>query len=189
MRVAAALLAMAVPAVATAQQAPPPAAAAPPSVTVPAAELPISIDRIREGLAHEPALILQSGRVFRVDITERQLRYFELPPLLAIPREPTPMTPRWHDEFLSMVTPPEFRNWQAFTGKDLVVVAGTSLATVGAASIIGAAINAIVEARRNGREAAAQQEVEDALKAFLAVKEGQPTTGVSQPAPQTTAPR
>jgi hypothetical protein len=166
-RIAAALLAVASAAVATAQEAPPVAASDP--VSRPETEDP-SLERIRKELARQPTFVLQTGRVFRLDVTERRPRYFDLPPLLATPKQPTLATPRWHDEFLSMVTPPEFRTWQAFTGKDLVMVAGTNLAMVGAASVVGAAINEIVRARRNAHEGEARREVDQALDAFLAVQ-------------------
>ena len=67
-----------------------------------------------------------------------------------------------------MVTPPEFRTWQAFTNTDLLQISATSLA----AALAGKALGVVGDWRRNAREAEARDEVDRALTEFLATKAG-----------------
>ena len=180
MGAAAALMAVCFAAPASAQQAPlvspapvgPSTGGAPQSEPAPpsAEELPISIERVREGLERPPALDLDVPlpAVFHIEITERIPLYWEFPNQFHIPWEPRTSTTRWHDEYLSMTTSPEFRAYSPMlTQTETAVIAATSLAFAGALALMRHAASEIAEARRNAREAAARQEVEAALRAFL----------------------
>jgi hypothetical protein len=127
----------------------------------------LSIARIREALAREPVIVIRQP-TFRAGITERRPTSFDLTDDTKPPREPPVWNAGWHNEFLSMVTPPEFRTWQAFTNTDLLQISATSLA----AALAGKALGAVGDWRRNAREAEARDEVDRALTEFLATKAG-----------------
>jgi hypothetical protein len=133
-------------------------------------ELPVSLDKIKEGLAHQPVIVLDQQPMFRSGTSERRPRYFDLSEQFALPKEPPVWNPGWHNEFLSMVTPPEFRQWQAFAGIDLLQLSATSLAEAGVAALVGKGLRAIADTRDAAREDAARREVDQALAAFFAAK-------------------
>jgi hypothetical protein len=126
-----------------------------------------SIARIREALAHEPVLVIRQP-TFRIGTTERRPTSFDLAGDTTPLSEPPIWNAGWHNEFLTMVTPPEFRMWQAFTNTDLLQISATSLA----AALAGKAIGAVSDWRRNASEAAARDEVDRALGEFLASQAG-----------------
>jgi hypothetical protein len=126
-----------------------------------------SIARIREALAHEPVLLIRQP-TFRIGTTERRPSWFDLAADRKPLAEPPIWNAGWHNEFLTMVTPPEFRMWQAFTNTDLLQISATSLA----GALAGKAIGAVSDWRRNVREAEARDEVDRALGEFLASQAG-----------------
>jgi hypothetical protein len=126
-----------------------------------------SIARIREALARDPVIVIRQP-TFRTGITERRPTSFDLTEDTKPLREPPVWNAGWHNEFLSMVTPPEFRTWQAFTNTDLLQISATSLA----AALAGKTFSAVGDWRRNAREAEARDEVDRALTDFLTTKAG-----------------
>jgi hypothetical protein len=76
-------------------------------------KLPVSLDRIREGIQREPALKLDfldpSIPLFRVHVEEDAIKlsdYWKVGPDTAVSRDVRPYhASRWHHDFLSMVTP------------------------------------------------------------------------------------
>ena len=131
------------------------------------AELPVSIDRVRKGLAHEPVLRLDSQPVFRLDITERRPRYWDLQSPFLFTLEPRTSTTRWHDEFQALVTPDEARLYSPMlSASETATIAATSLLFAGAASLLKAGVNAWKQNRRDGKARAAREEVDDALAAW-----------------------
>jgi hypothetical protein len=126
----------------------------------------VSLGRIKAALAHEPVLMLAEPPTFRSGVTEHRPGYFDLPPLFAPEKAPPTWSAGWHNEFLNMVTPPEFRTWQAFTNTDLLEVSLTSLA----GALAGKATQAVKDARQRAREDAARREVDEQLAAFLAAR-------------------
>src|SRR5262245_48194123 len=95
------------------------------STTVqPADPSPLSLEKIKAGLLHQPLIVFDAQPTFRSGVSEHRPSYFDLDNQFALPRAAPTWNTGWHNEFLTMVTPPEFRMWQAFTGKELVQVAG-----------------------------------------------------------------
>jgi hypothetical protein len=125
------------------------------------------MDRIKDALAHEPVLIIHLP-TFRSGTTERRPGYFDLAEPVALPKPPPVWNAGWHSEFLAMVTPPEFRTWQAFTNSDLLQVSATSLAV----ALFGKGLTAVSDWHQNAREAQARDEVDRALADFLAAQSG-----------------
>jgi hypothetical protein len=128
---------------------------------------PSSMDRIKDALAREPALVIHLP-TFRSGITERRPGYFDLAEPVALPKHPPVWNAGWHNEFLAMVTPPEFRMWQAFTNSDLLQVSATSLAS----GLFGKGLTSVSDWRQTAREAQAREEVDRALADFLATQSG-----------------
>lgn len=126
-----------------------------------------SIARIRDALAREPVLVIHQP-TFRIATSERRPTSFDLAADPKPLREPPTWNAGWHNEFLTMVTAPEFRMWQAFTNTDLLQISATSLAAALAAKVIEPVSNW----RRNASEAAARDEVDRALADFLATHAG-----------------
>jgi hypothetical protein len=130
----------------------------------PRSELPISVDRIRDGLAREPVLRLDVQPVYRVEIRERRPRYWDLEADFTFPEEPRTSTTRWHDEFLAMVTPPEARLYSPMlTGSEIATISATSLAFAGAAELVKSGFKEWRTSRKNARERAARKEVDAAM--------------------------
>lgn len=140
------------------------------AVLVPSAgdaeKLPVSVDRIRDALKRTDVLVLDQQPVFRSGVTEHRPRSFDLPNLFAEPKAARVWQRGWHDEFVNMVTPPEFRQWQAFSGTDLSQVAATSLAE----ALMTRGIRAAADAASSAREAAARRTVDAALASFFAAR-------------------
>jgi hypothetical protein len=128
---------------------------------------PSSMDRIKDALGRESALVIHLP-TFRSGTTERRPGYFDLAEPVALPKQPPAWNAGWHNEFLAMVTPPEFRMWQAFTNSDLLQVSATSLA----AALFGKGLTAVSDWRQTAREAQARDEVDRALADFLATQSG-----------------
>ena len=129
-----------------------------------AGPLPVSFDRIREGLAREPVLRLDSLPVFSLTVNERRPRYWDLQSPFLFTVEPRTSTTRWHDEFLSMVTPDEARLYSPMLSpSETATIAATSLLFAGAASLLKAGFSEWEQGRREGKARAAVEEVDAAL--------------------------
>src|SRR5689334_1049163 len=85
-------------------------------------KLPVSLDRIREGLEHEPKLRIDfldpSIPLFRVAVQETGLKlsdYWKVAPDTAVSRDVRPpFASTWHNEFLRMTTPQQQIGASAF---------------------------------------------------------------------------
>lgn len=127
------------------------------------AELPpVSLDRIRRALAHEPAIRLPEpqGPVFSVNIEARLPAFADFLGEESLSRGPAPSTSLAHREFLAMVAPPQTQSFGAFTPGELVQVAATS-AAIGLGSQW--LIQGIKDAIRDKREREARREVQAVL--------------------------
>ena len=85
-------------------------------------KLPVSLDRIREGLQHESKLRMDfldpSIPLFRVAVQEKGLKlsdYWKVAPDTAVSRDVRPpFASTWHNEFLRMTTPQQQIGASAF---------------------------------------------------------------------------
>jgi hypothetical protein len=135
--------------------------AQPPAVDVDAAG--VSLDRIQKAVTRPPAIVLNEARpVFRVEVFGTQPTIEDIlgPDYL---KGPVPYGGMTHQEFLDMVTPPEVRGYAAFSNKQGMVVAATSVALQWA---LQHAIDKVKSATTERERRAAQQEVDEALKAL-----------------------
>jgi hypothetical protein len=131
--------------------------------------LPVSLDRIRDELSREPAIRLESQPVFRVAITERRPRYWDLQSPFLFTLEPRTTTTRWHDEFRAMVTPEEVSMYGPMhSSGETAQLVGTGLLFAGAVKLVEAGIGKWRENRREGKARAAREEVDAALAAWEA---------------------
>ena len=143
----------------------------PPSTEAPA-ELPLSVDRIRERLEREPVLRLDTLPLFSLTVSERRPRYWDLESPFLFKVEPRTSTTRWHDEFQAMVTPDEARMYSPMlTGSETATLAATSLLFAGAASLVKAGFGGWKQSRREGKARAAVAEVDAALAAWALANE------------------
>ena len=125
------------------------------------ANLPVSLDRIREKLAEPPAIKLDAQRgVYHVEVVGRQLTIEDIlgPDYLKGPTPP-PAGGMTHQEFLNMVTPQDVQGYAAFSNKEAVTVAATSFATWALLK----AMHKFEEAKEERAREAARKEVQDAL--------------------------
>ena len=122
-------------------------------------DLPVSLDRIRRALARPPALDLRGKPVFRVEVFGRKPTIEDIlgPDFL---KGPVPYGGMTHQEFLNMVTPKDVQGYAAFTNKEGMTVAATSLALQWA---LQKAIHKFEQARNEREKEAARKEVQDAL--------------------------
>ena len=122
-------------------------------------DLPVSIDRIRRALARTPALNLNGKPVFRVEVFGRKPTIEDIlgPDYL---KGPVPYGGMTHQEFLNMVTPKDVQGYAAFTNKEGMMVAATSLALQWS---LQKAIHKYEEAKTEREKEAARREVQDAL--------------------------
>jgi hypothetical protein len=126
------------------------------------ADLPVSLDRIREALerAPQPVIVLPEQPSFSI-VIEGKLPNFEdfvEPGELQSFAMPSALS---HQEFLSMVTPTDYR--APFTSGELAQVVATGIAGSLAMSAI---TKAVKEGWRARRERRAQDEVEAVLEAL-----------------------
>jgi hypothetical protein len=129
----------------------------------------VSVDRIREGLSREPVIRLDSQPVFRVAISERRPRYWDLQSPFLFKLEPRTTTTRWHDEFLSMVTPEEVSMYGPMhSSGETAQLVGTGLLFAGAVKLVQAGFSKWRENRREGKARDAREEVDAALAAWEA---------------------
>jgi hypothetical protein len=133
-------------------------------------DLPVSLERIQKKLARDPAIKVdilpvetESGLpTYRVQVDAPKLTIEQIlgPDYL---RGPVPYGGMTHQEFLDMVTPTDVKGYAAFTNKEGVTVALTSLALQWA---LKTAIQEFREARDERAKEAARKEVQDALEAL-----------------------
>ena len=127
-------------------------------------QLPVSVERVREGLTREPAMRLDVQPIFRIEIKERRPRYWDLQSPFLFPVEARSSNTRWHNEFLSMVTPEEASLYSPMlTTGELVTVAATSMLFAGATELIKDGFQKWGQARKKGKQRAAKKEVDEAI--------------------------
>ena len=134
--------------------------------------LPISLERIGEGLERTPVIDLEALRpTFRVQIVGARPRWTLGIDWLGTDEgiKPPAGTP-WHNQYLNMVTPPQARSFGAFEGTDLLQVVGTSFVQALAAGLVTGKIKSAVQARRERR---AREEVDAAIAAWKKEREAE----------------
>ena len=141
------------------------AAATPPSTET--IDLPVSLDRIQEAISRPPAIRPTVNRpIFRIEIFARKPTVADIlgPDYL---RGPVPNSGMTHQEFLSMVTPQEFRGMAMFSNKEAMTIAATSLALQWA---LMKAVDKLKDARDERAKDAARREVVEAMNALEAAR-------------------
>ena len=126
-------------------------------------ELPVSLERIQRALERPPALRISEGRpVFRVEIFGEKPTIEDIlgPEFWKGPVSYGSMT---HQEFLDLVTPKDVQGYAAFSNKQGLVVAATSVALKWA---LQKAITHYQEAKDAHAREAARKEVKEALDAL-----------------------
>jgi hypothetical protein len=132
-----------------------------------AIELPVSLERIQEALSRPPAIKPTTTRpVFRVEVFANKPTIEDIlgPDYL---RGPVPYGGMTHQEFLSMVTPDEFRGMAMFTNKEAMTIAATGLALQWA---LMKAVDKLKDARSERAKEAARQEVIQAMNELEAAR-------------------
>jgi hypothetical protein len=127
----------------------------------PAADLPVSLSRIRQALSRPPAIRLQGERlVFRVEVLGRKPTIEDIlgPDYL---KGPVPNAGMSHQEFLNMVTPKDVQGYAAFNNREAFTVAATSFALQWA---LQKAIRKFETAKQEREREAARKEVQEALE-------------------------
>lgn len=149
----------------------PPSEAAAPQPT-PAVDLPVSLDRIRKGVAAETVLFGPAER--RVDDLPRFYVRVEATPMFETFLEgfdlvhgPVPRTSFTHQEFLSMVTPKELYSSAGFGAAELLQAA---LFTKGVEWLVGQVAGRAGEARRSAETAAVRDRIRFELNAIAAAR-------------------
>jgi hypothetical protein len=133
---------------------------------------PRSLERIRDGLAREPVLRLDSQPIYRMTVAERRPRYWDLQSPFLFPVEPRTTSTRWHDEFTAMVTDPEARLYSPMLSQgETATIAATSLLFAAGASLITAGFSEWKQSRREGKARRAVAEVDAALTAWRLANE------------------
>jgi hypothetical protein len=159
----AAFITAAVPSPTTAQSGtdlPAPAPNEPASTPIDPDRLPIDIDKIQRAVTRRPAIKLETQRsVFRVEVFGRKPTIEDIlgPDYL---KGPAPAGGMSHQEFLNMVTPKDVQGYAAFSNKQAITVAATSLALQWA---LQKAIQKYNDAKEERAREAAKREVEEAL--------------------------
>jgi len=131
-------------------------------------QLPVSLKRIQRALARPPAIRLlepqmRDGRpVFRVDVEATKI---DLQGILGkdFLRGPAPYGGMTHQEFLDLVTPDDVKGYAAFSNREGLTVAATSIALQWA---VLKAIDEFKKAKDARAREAARREVEGALEAL-----------------------
>lgn len=131
----------------------------------PSANLPVSLDRIKQSLSRPPALRLEDNRVvFRVEVIGRKLTIEDIlgPDYLKGPMPPV-AAGFTHQEMLDLVTPKDVQGYAAFSNGEGLTVAATSFAEMWAARALQKAVHKFQEAKQEREREAARKEVQDAL--------------------------
>jgi hypothetical protein len=162
------LLSLALAAATPQPQAPPPPPPAqgetPPKVEgapVNSEQLGVSLDRIKDALSEPPKITFKTDKpVFRLEVFGKKPTIEDIlgPDYL---KGPTPAGPTMtHQEFLDMVTPKDVQGYAAFSNREGLVVAATSIALQWA---LQKAIHRFETAMEEREREAARKEVQDAL--------------------------
>jgi hypothetical protein len=134
-----------------------------PSPTVDPDAIGISVDRIQKAVAKPQAIKLTENRqVFRVEVFGARPTIEDIlgPDYL---KGPVPNAGMTHQEFLDMVTPKDVQGYAAFTNRQGMIVAATSIALQWT---LQKALDKYKEARTERAKEAAQKEVQEALDAL-----------------------
>lgn len=137
--------------------------AQPPAPTSAEVELPVSLSKIKKAVSRPPAIKPQENRpVFRVEVIAKKPTIVDIlgPDYLIGPVSYGGMT---HQEFLSMVTPVEYRGYSMFSNTEGLVVAATSLALQWG---LMKALDKLRDARTERAKDAARKEVLEAMNAL-----------------------
>jgi hypothetical protein len=137
--------------------------AQPPAATGADVELPVSLSKIKKAVSRPAAIKPQETRpVFRVEVIAKKPTIIDIlgPDYLIGPAPYGGMT---HQEFLSMVTPVEYRGYSMFTNSEGLVVAATSLALQWG---LMKALDKLRDARTERAKDAARKEVLEAMNAL-----------------------
>ncbi len=122
--------------------------------------LPIDIGKIQRALSKPPAITLETQRsVFRIEIFGRRPTIEDILGQDFL-KGPTPAGAMTHQEFLNLVTPKDVQGYAAFTNKQGMTVAATSLALQWA---LQKAVQKYNDAKEDRAREAAKREVEEAL--------------------------
>jgi hypothetical protein len=138
-------------------------------------DLPVSLDKIKEGLQQTPTLSLRTldeRPTFRVQILERQ-KIQELLATLDFKAGPTPAGGIYWNEVQRQMWPsvanPLNQPYAAFNQGELLTILIENL--VGK-YLAGKAVNAITAAERSRAEAAAKEEVQQAIRDYCTAQPG-----------------
>ena len=135
--------------------------------------LPVSLDKIKEALEQKPVLSLRTvdeRPTFRVQVFERQ-RIDELLATLNFKAGPTPAGGVYWDEIQRQMFPsvdnPRRQPYTAFGPGELLTIL---IENVAGRYLGGKALNAVSTAERAHAEAAAKQEVRQAIQSYCAAQ-------------------
>jgi hypothetical protein len=126
--------------------------------------LPVDLDKIQRAVSQPPAIRLETLRpVFRVEIFARKPTIEDILGADYL-KGPAPMNGSMtHQEFLNLVTPKDVQGYAAFSNKQALTVAATSVALQWA---LRQAIQKFKDAKAEREREAARREVEEALAAL-----------------------
>ena len=171
---------------------PAPAAVAPPAPATPPAPSPAAgsppLDRIKRALGtgtplRDAAEQAPTTAMFRTSVTERVdiWKFWGDPEAVAAYVRPSGGT--WHNDFLNMVTPDEFRGYGGILNNgEKAQLAATSLAFAGAMKLLGMGVQQVRQAAHDRTTRKAKEEVQRELEAFYALHpEARPTTPLTPP--------
>lgn len=159
-------------ALAASPQGVPPVQPEPPRETAPQTQpheidWPVSLEKIQEAISR-PAAIKTSGirPVFRVEIFAKKPTIEDIlgPDYLI---GPVPYGGMTHQEFLTMVTPAEYRGMGVFTGGEAATIAATS---IGLQWLLSKALDKLENAQTERAKNAARKEVLDAMDRLAAAR-------------------
>jgi len=132
-------------------------------VTVDPDALPISLDRIQRAVSKPRAIKLTENRnVYRIEVFGDNPSITDIlgPDFL---KGPVPYSGMTHQEFLDMVTPKDVQGYAAFSNRQGMIVAATS---IGLQWALQKALDKYKEAHNERAKAAATREVQEALDAL-----------------------
>ena len=134
-----------------------------PTPTVDPDSIGVSLERIQKGVTKPQTIKLSENRqIYRVEIFGAKPSIEDIlgPDFW---RGPVPYGGMTHQDFLDLVTPKDVQGYAAFSNKQGMVVAATSIALQWA---LQKAIDKVKEAKNDRAKEAAQKEVQDALDAL-----------------------